>query len=104
MLREFIARLQENRRGLSFDTGVPSSGFLGEMPMARDWRDEQAYQNFDHLDVSGLAWECLRRNESYRADYAAMQSGSGDPTAWGLRFPSRSGPRSARRAGFLAPG
>lgn len=59
--------------------------------MARDWRDDRAYDHFDDLDVSGLAWECLRRNESYRADYAAMLSGSGDPSVWGLRFPGRSG-------------
>ena len=37
--------------------------------MSRDWRDDQAYDHFDSLDLSGLAWECLRRNEDYCADY-----------------------------------
>ena len=43
--------------------------------MSRNWRDDRAYDHFDSLDVSGLAWECLRRNEGYRADYARMRDG-----------------------------
>ena len=59
--------------------------------MPKDWRDAHAYDHFDHLDVSGLAWECLRRNDAYRADYAAIEAGGGSPAKWGLRFRGRSG-------------
>ena len=39
--------------------------------MTRDWQDEAAYRHFDSLDLSGLAWECLRRNSDYRANLPA---------------------------------
>jgi hypothetical protein len=55
--------------------------------MPKDWRDDQAYDYFDELDVSGLSWECLRRNDRYRADYALTRDGDGAPADWGLRFP-----------------
>lgn len=55
--------------------------------MPRDWRDDRTYDHFDTLDLSGLAWECLRRNERYRADYPQMRSDGGDAAVWGLRFP-----------------
>ena len=70
--------------------------------MSRDWRDDQAYDHFDSLDLSGLAWECLRRNQDYRADYERMQHGGGVPADWGLRFPRRSRHRRAGRPGLLA--
>ena len=52
-----------------------------------DWLDNRIYDHFDDLDLSGLAWECLRRNESYRSDYTARQDDSAC-AAWGLRFRS----------------
>ena len=58
--------------------------------MPRDWRDDRAYDHFDSLDLSGLAWECLRRNEHYRADYERMSDRGDAPADWGLRFPRRS--------------
>ena len=70
--------------------------------MSRDWRDDQAYDHFDSLDLSGLAWECLRRNEDYCADYERMRHGSGALADWGLRFPRRSRHRRAQRPGLLA--
>ncbi|WP_414651705.1 transcriptional regulator domain-containing protein, partial [Hyphomonas sp. UBA3201] len=36
--------------------------------MPSDWRDDKQYDHFDDLGVSGLAWECLRRNSRYRDD------------------------------------
>ncbi|WP_292894554.1 transcriptional regulator domain-containing protein [Nitratireductor sp.] len=53
--------------------------------MSKDWLDNSIYDHFDDLDLSGLAWECLRRNESYRSDYAARE-GDSACAAWGLRF------------------
>ena len=55
--------------------------------MTKDWQDEAAYRHFDSLDLSGLAWECLRRNSDYRATYPLMRDGLRSPAAWGLRFP-----------------
>jgi len=59
-----------------------------ENAMHKNWRDDDAYDHFDSLDISGFAWECLRRNERYRADYGLMRKGGGAPAEWGLRFPS----------------
>lgn len=53
--------------------------------MIWDWRDDRAYDHFDTLDLSGLAWECLRRNERYRLAYPQMHS-DGSAAVWGLRF------------------
>jgi hypothetical protein len=55
--------------------------------MPNDWRDDHAYDHFDRLDTSGLAWECLRRNDRYRATYALMLEGRASAAGWGLRFP-----------------
>lgn len=55
--------------------------------MAPDWQDASSYDHFDGLDFSGLAWECLRRNEGYLAAFPAMLRGEASPRPWGLRFP-----------------
>ena len=71
---------------------------------AREAGIETVYQDLslaEHLDVltpSDLAWEWLRRNDAYDADFEASASGQGDPEPlterirqrWGLRFPRRS--------------
>lgn len=78
----------------------------------RDWRSESDYDHVDGLDVSGLAWEFLRRNPQYQSDYLAARggedgldlpgAGGGLPPRWGLRFPGKSAARSAQRRGVLA--
>jgi hypothetical protein len=58
----------------------------------RDWRRDEDYQALRHFADPDLAWECLRRNADYRADY--RRALSRDPAAesadrfqhWGLRF------------------
>lgn len=55
--------------------------------MIKDWRDDAAYAHFKSLDLSGMAWECLRRNSDYRADYPQLREGQKSLAAWGLRFP-----------------
>ena len=50
--------------------------------MPSDWRDDKQYDHFDDLGVSGLAWECLRRNSRYRDDYELMREGGGAPIFW----------------------
>jgi hypothetical protein len=58
-----------------------------------DWRSASAYEYLQDLNSSGLAWEFLRRNQEYRADYtnhefrAALDAGvAGRERRWGLRF------------------
>lgn len=58
--------------------------------MPGNWRDDRAYDHFDTLGLSGLAWECLRRNIGYRSAYRRMQAEGGAAADWGLRF--RGGP------------
>lgn len=67
-----------------------------------DWRSPRAYDYLQDLSSSGLAWEFLRRNADYRADYAnsdiraALDAGAaGSTRRWGLRF--RSGSQATRR-------
>lgn len=56
-----------------------------------DWRSPAAYEYAKTLESAELAWEFLRRNPAYRADYqaAADDAGAADVRAgvWGLRFP-----------------
>jgi len=66
-----------------------------------DWRDGPAYDTVDQLTPEQAAFEALRRNLDYRADYprlAAELAETGPPPAlarWGLRFRGRS--RAPRR-------
>ena len=61
-----------------------------------DWRDGPAYDYVDDISPEKIAYEFLRRNAQYAADYATLR---GDPpddkpppalARWGLRF--RGGP------------
>ena len=58
-----------------------------------DWRSPRAYEYVSNLSPASLAWEFLRRNDGYRADYAnpefraALETGAAGPEQrWGLRF------------------
>ncbi|KAB2739946.1 transcriptional regulator domain-containing protein [Brucella anthropi] len=78
-------------------------------PDASIWRSSE-YDHLDGLTASDLAWEWLRRNDAYDADFEASASVRGMPEPlterirqrWGLRFPRRPTDTSARSAGFLA--
>ena len=58
------------------------------------WRDNSSYEFFDELPIEGLAWECLRRSDSYQRHYLALvrEGIERDPfpteaqKRWGLRF------------------
>ena len=66
-------------------------------PDASTWRSSAEYDHLDVLTPSDLAWEWLRRNDAYDADYEASATERGAPTSvneqiqqrWGLRFPCR---------------
>ena len=72
-------------------------------PDASTWRSSARYDHLDELTASDLAWEWLRRNDDYDADFEASRTGQGDPEPltehirqrWGLRFPSRSRSRTS---------
>lgn len=58
-----------------------------------DWRSPSAYDYLQDLNRPGVAWEFLRRNQEYRADYsdpnfrAALGAATDGPELrWGLRF------------------
>lgn len=78
-------------------------------PDASIWRSSE-YDHLDDLTASDLAWEWLRRNDAYDADFEASASAHGmhEPLTvrirqqWGLRFPGRSLDTSAGSAGLLA--
>jgi hypothetical protein len=62
-----------------------------------DWRSAAAYEYLSDLSAPNLAFEFLRRNPDYRADFqmANEQDALGEETGaharlarrWGLRFP-----------------
>ena len=65
-------------------------------PIDPDWRDGAAYDYVDLLTHEQHAFEYLRRNPDYAADYRRMkaEADAGRPemaermaAAWGLRFP-----------------
>ncbi len=55
-----------------------------------EWHPSAAYLYVLTLDGPGLAWEYLRRNPNYRADYGLLVDGSEDEAdhaaRWGLRL------------------
>lgn len=66
------------------------------MSPVADWREEDPARPTDELDLSGIAFEFLRRNIEYQRDYALAKAASvpsreeEDARAaarWGLRFP-----------------
>lgn len=67
-------------------------------PDASTWRSSADYEHLDVLTASDLAWEWLRRNDAYDADFEASVAGRESPETltdqirqrWGLRFPRRS--------------
>ena len=78
-------------------------------PDASTWRSSAEYDHLDALTASDLAWEWLRRNEVYNADFEALAAADvpKELTAqirqrWGLRFPRRSTNATARSRGPVA--
>ena len=63
-----------------------------------DWRNGLAYEYFDDLGPDQVAFEFLRRNEDYAAEFAKLRQlpETEDPppalTQWGLRFRGRPAP------------
>ncbi|MHB8886147.1 MAG: transcriptional regulator domain-containing protein [Methylovirgula sp.] len=73
-----------------------------------DWRSPTAYDYTRDLNSSEFAWEFLRRNPDYRADFSNDRTESVSEESlgrrWGLRFPERPSAESRRNEDLLAPG
>lgn len=60
------------------------------MSIGKPWRDAESYAYTRDLTPEGWAWEFLRRNPEYRAEYDAHVSKRGERAAdldavrWGL--------------------
>lgn len=77
-----------------------------------DWRSEERYAGLHKLSAPALAWEFLRRNGDYQADFKRIQieAASGgtarvdDPRLafWGLSFRRRPSVGGRHPAGLLA--
>jgi Family of unknown function (DUF6499) len=73
------------------------TGSIVMMPDASHWRSAARYNHVEKLTASGLAWEWLRRNETYNQDFDALSAQESDipkltehiRQRWRLRFPSR---------------
>ena len=89
-------------------------------PDTREWNKPSNYDPIDTMEVNGVAWEFLRRNRQYQADYKDstlrepepaesetndIQSspGNGISPKWGLRFCRRSTADVPAAAAILAP-
>ena len=66
------------------------------VPDASGWRSSALYLHVDGLAASDIAWEWLRRNETYDHDFDAYSRNKENPQSltskirqhWGLRFPA----------------
>ena len=58
-----------------------------------DWRSHEAYARMETAELTGIAWEALRRDLNYRYDYREIASAKRENTVtaefrrkWGLCF------------------
>ncbi|WP_370032128.1 transcriptional regulator domain-containing protein [Oceanicella sp. SM1341] len=78
-------------------------------PDTSRWRDRRSYDFFDRLNIEGLAWECLRRDEPYQDLYDSLvlrkvemqPLRQEDERRWGLRFRGQTRPAGHGPAGVL---
>lgn len=67
---------------------------MGTQMSTFDWRSSDAYYDrTQSAEITGLAWECLRRNPAFQSDQRSAMSASVTVTAefrqrWGLAFRS----------------
>ena len=69
-----------------------SRSAMGTQMSKLNWRSSDAYYDrAQRAEMTGLAWECLRRNPSFRRDQRIVSAASPTATAetrqrWGLVF------------------
>ena len=56
-----------------------------------DWRSPELYERAREAEITGFAWECLRRNPKYQRDHKEIVGRDLDVTTefrrrWGLCF------------------
>lgn len=83
--------------GSQNDAAASAAAHYGDDNMPEfNWRslDDTYYDQIEKAEMTGIAWECLRRNASFEQDYQAISSsdrsiGHGFRQHWGLVFRSR---------------
>lgn len=79
----------------------------------QSWRSDERYRDLSSYSAADLAWEFLRRNPDYRADFRQTNEVASDGTnradparwaRWGLTFPGGPGAVSRRARRVLAAG
>jgi hypothetical protein len=66
---------------------------MGTQMSKFDWRSQDAYDRAQETEITGLAWECLRRNPGFQRDLGSCSPASFAVSAeyrhrWGLVFRS----------------
>ncbi|UCI05222.1 transcriptional regulator domain-containing protein [Mesorhizobium sp. B1-1-8] len=80
-------------------------------PDASGWRSPNGYDHVEDMAATDLAWEWLRRNDSYDKDFEELKEMKGDTRPltdairqrWRLRFPGGPAGCPARSSRDLAP-
>ena len=82
--------------GSQNDAAASAQVSFGDEYMPKfNWRslDDTYYDHIEEAEMTGIAWECLRRNASFERDYQAISSAGrtiddGFRQHWGLVFRS----------------
>jgi len=48
---------------------LQSCSAMGTRMSKIDWRSSEAYDRVQGAEITGLAWECLRRNPDFQSDH-----------------------------------
>lgn len=83
-------------RGSQNDAAASVAAQFGDEYMPEfNWRslDDTYYDHIEQAEITGIAWECLRRNASFEQDYRAISSSDRTLSGrirqhWGLVFRS----------------
>ncbi|WP_442896253.1 transcriptional regulator domain-containing protein [Bosea sp. MMO-172] len=83
-------------------------------PDISQWQSGAAYDYIVRLDVAGVAWEWLRRNRDYQADFARYLGTASSvlrgrlantiAARWGIRFPDPAWANRSHKDRLLDPG
>ncbi|WP_349642771.1 transcriptional regulator domain-containing protein [Bradyrhizobium lablabi] len=70
-----------------------SRNAMGTQMSTFDWRSQDAYDRAQEAEITGFAWECLRRNPGFQHDRQSASPASLTVSAefrhrWGLVFRS----------------
>ena len=71
---------------------ISRSAKMGTQMSGFDWRSENAYDRAQNAEITGFAWECLRRTPDFQRDNRGLTPTSAVTAEfrqrWGLTFRS----------------